>query len=240
MSKKLWEASNIIKNNSNLFKYEKFLSKKFNYIPSKNFDKLLAWSIKNPKFFWSSIWEFCKVKGKKNNKFNISKNLIKNKYLLNSKLNFTENLLSLNNNKKAITFISENKYREVRSWRDLNTNTHNVINFFKKIKIKKNDRIAAYLPNYIETVESFLATAALGAIWSSCSPDFGTNGVIERFSQIKPKLLIISDRYYYNGKEINVLNRLPLILKKIKSLLIDLLIRFSSICARSNNFTMCF
>ena len=218
MSKKLWEASNIIKNNSNLFKYEKFLSKKFNYIPSKNFNKLLKWSIKNSKNFWSSIWEFCKVKGEKNHKFKISKNLIKNQYLLNSKLNFAENLLSLNNDNKAITFISENKYREVRSWRELNTNTHKVINFFKKIKIKKNDRIAAYLPNYIETVESFLATAALGAIWSSCSPDFGTNGVIERFSQIKPKLLIISDRYYYNGKEINVLNRLPLILKKIKSI----------------------
>ena len=165
MSKKLWEASNIIKNNSNLFKYEKFLSKKFNYIPSKNFNKLLKWSIKNSKNFWSSIWEFCKVKGEKNHKFKISKNLIKNQYLLNSKLNFAENLLSLNNDNKAITFISENKYREVRSWRELNTNTHNVINFFKKIKIKKNNRIAAYLPNYIETVESFLATAALGAIW---------------------------------------------------------------------------
>ena len=218
MSKKLWEASDIIKNNSNLFKYEKFLSKKFSYIPSKNFNKLLTWSIKNSKNFWSSIWDFCKVKGKKKYKFKISKNLIKNKYLLNSKLNFAENLLSLNNNKKAITFISENKYREIRSWKELNINTHKVINFFKKIKIKKNDRIAAYLPNYIETVESFLATTALGAIWSSCSPDFGTNGVIERFSQIKPKLLIISDRYYYNGKEINVLNRLPLILKKIKSI----------------------
>ena len=85
-------------------------------------------------------------------------------------------------------------------------------------KIKENDRIAAYTANQIETVESFIATSAIGAIWSSCSPDFGTQGVIERFSQIKPKLLIITDRYYYNGKEINVLERLPLILKKIKSI----------------------
>ena len=74
------------------------------------------------------------------------------------------------------------------------------------------------MPNYIETVECFLATSSLGAIWSSCSPDFGVNGVIERFSQIKPKLLIISDRYFYNGRAINLLDRLPLILKKIKSI----------------------
>ena len=218
MQKKLWKASQIIKNASNLFKYEKFLFNKFNYKPSKNFTKLLDWSINNPKEFWSSIWDFCRVKGNKTYKFKISKNLIKNKYLVNSKLNFAENLLSINNNSKAITFISENGYKKVRTWKELNINTFKIIDFFKKIEIQENDRVVAYLPNYIETVECFLATSSLGAIWSSCSPDFGVNGVIERFLQIKPKLLIISDRYFYNGKEINLLDRLPLILKKIKSI----------------------
>ena len=218
MHKKLWEASEIIKNASNLFKYEKFLFNKFNYKPSKNFTKLLDWSINNPKEFWSSIWDFCRVKGNKNYKFKISKNLIQNKYLVDSKLNYAENLLSINNNSKAITFISENGYKKVRTWKELNINTFKIIDFFKKIKIQENDRVAAYLPNYIETVECFLATSSLGAIWSSCSPDFGVNGVIERFSQIKPKLLIISDRYFYNGRAINLLDRLPLILKKIKSI----------------------
>ena len=218
MHKKLWEASEIIKNASNLFKYEKFLFNKFNYSPSKNFTKLLDWSINNPKEFWSSIWDFCRVKGNKNYKFKISKNLIQNKYLVNSKLNYAENLLPINNNSKAITFISENGYKKIRTWKELNISIFKIINFFKKIKIKENDRVAAYLPNYIETVECFLATSSIGAIWSSCSPDFGVNGVIERFSQIKPKLLIISDRYFYNGKAINLLDRLPLILKKIKSI----------------------
>ena len=218
MHKKLWKASDIIKNASNLFKYEKFLFNKFNYKPSKNFTKLLDWSINNPKEFWSSIWDFCRVKGNKNYKFKISKNLIQNKYLVNSKVNFAENLLSMNNNSKAITFISESGYKKVRTWKELNINTFKIIDFFKKIKIQENDRVAAYLPNYIETVECFLATSSLGAIWSSCSPDFGVNGVIERFLQIKPKLLIISDRYFYNGKAINLLDRLPLILKKIKSI----------------------
>ena len=218
MNKKLWEASNYQKKNSNLFRYEKFLSKKFKYKVSKKYSKLLNWSIKNNEEFWSSIWEFCKVKGYKNNKFQKYKKLINNKFFVNSKLNFAENLLSKNDETKAITFISENNYKYLRTWKQLNQNTSKIIKFFKKINIYEKDRVAAYLPNIIETVESFLATASIGAIWSSCSPDFGVNGVIERFKQIKPKLLIITDRYYYNGKEINVIERLPLILKKIKSI----------------------
>ena len=218
MPQKLWEANSQIKSKSNLFEFEKYLAKKFNYIPKRNYKKLYNWTIKNPKLFWTSVWEFSNVKGIKNNKFYFPKEIIKSKFLLKSKLNYAENLLSKNDNSKAVTFISENGYREEKSWKELNKNTLKLINFFKENKIKNKDRIAAYTVNQIETVESFIATSAIGAIWSSCSPDFGTQGVIERFSQIKPKLLIITDRYYYNGKEINVLERLPVILKKIKSI----------------------
>ena len=218
MSQKLWEAHLSIKNKSNLFKFEKFLSKKFNFKVSKNYNKLFNWSIKNPNLFWSSIWDYANVKGKKVDKFKSSKEFIKNKFLVNSKLNFAENLLSKNDNSKAITFISETGFKEIRSWKDLYLNTSKLVNFFKKNKIYAKDRIAAYMSNQIETVECFLAASTIGAIWSSCSPDFGTPGLIERFSQIKPKILIITDRYYYNGKEINILKRLPSILKKIKSI----------------------
>ena len=218
MSKKLWEASQTKKKRSNLYKYEKFLSKKYNLNIKQNYSRILKWTINNPNKFWSSIWDFAEVKGIKKEKSYLSKILFKSKFLINSKLNFAENLLSKNNHSKAITFISENGYREVRSWRDLNLNVNKIANFIKKINIKENDRIAAYLPNLIETVEAFIATISLGAIWSSCSPDFGVEGAIERFAQIKPKILIIADRYYYNGKEINIIERLPHILKKIKSI----------------------
>ena len=218
MSKKLWEASQTKKKHSNLYKYEKFLSKKYNLNIKQNYSKILKWTINNPNKFWSSIWDFAGVKGIKKEKFYLSKTLFKSKFLINSELNFAENLLSKNDNSKAITFISENGYREVRSWKDLNLNVNKIANFIKKINIKENDRVAAYLPNLIETVEAFIATTSLGAIWSSCSPDFGAEGVIERFVQIKPKVLIIADRYYYNGKEINIIKRLPYILKKIKSI----------------------
>ena len=214
MSKKLWEASKIKKKHSNLYKYEKFLLKKYKIKITQNYSKILNWTINNPNKFWSSVWDFAGVKGIKNEKSYKSKILFKNKFLINSKLNFAENLLSKNDNTKAITFISENGYREVRTWKDLNLNVNRISNFFKKINLKKNYRVAAYLPNLIETVEAFIATASVGAIWSSCSPDFGVDGVIERFAQIRPRVLIIADRYYYNGKEINIVERLPAILKK--------------------------
>jgi len=218
MNKVLWRASKNLISKSNLHRFERFLSKNSDYKISRNYPKLLEWSIKNRNKFWSSVWDFAKVKGEKKEKFYYSKQFIRNKYLSNSKLNFAENLLSKNDNTKAITFISENSYREQITWHDLNLNVNKIANYFKYLKVKKNERVAAYLPNIIETVECFLATSAIGAIWSSCSPDFGIKGVIERFIQIKPKILIIADRYYYNGKEINVIQRLNEILKKIKSI----------------------
>ncbi len=219
MGKKLWEASKNKKTNSNLYAYEKFISKKFNLKLDHNYKKILNWSIKNSGKFWSSIWDYCKIKGTKSNiELIVSKIFYKNFFLPKSKLNFAENLITKNNKSKALTFISENGFREERNWLELNNNVSKIIKFFNKIKLKKNDRVAAYLPNFIETVEAFLATSSLGAIWSSCSPDFGINGVIERFSQIKPKVLFIVDKYYYNGKEINVVERLPKILQTIKSI----------------------
>jgi acetoacetyl-CoA synthetase len=215
---KLWEASKGQKNKSNLFRYENFLNQRYKIRFNKNYSKLHDWSIKNPEKFWSSIWDFSNVKGKKIEKFYKSKELFKNQFFLNSRLNFAENLLSKNDNSKAITFVSENGYKEIRKWNELNLNVGKISFYLKKINIKEKDRVAAYLPNLIETVEFFLATVSIGAIWSSCSPDFGVNGVIERFAQIKPKVLILCDRYYYNGKEINVVDRLHLILKKIKSI----------------------
>ncbi len=226
MGKKLWEASNKRKLNSNLYKFENFLENRFNYKVSKNYKKILKWSIQNPKYFWSSIWDFSKIKGKKNNKFIITKDPLKNKYLNGSKLNFAENLLTKKNDEKAITFISENGYREIRSWKELSFNVSNIYLTYKRLNLRAKDRVAAYLPNIIETVEFFLASSSLGAIWSSCSPDFGTEGVIERFKQIDPKILIIGDRYYYNGKQINIIERLSKILKEVKSIKTIIIINY--------------
>ncbi len=215
MSKKLWQPSLIEKRNSNLFAFEKYISKKLKIKFNGNYKNLLNWSIKNSPEFW----DFTNIKGTKSKqKIRKSKIFYKNLFLPGSKLNFGENLLSKNNQEKAITFISENGYREERSWRQLNLNTSKILKFLKKLNIKKGYRVAAYMPNTIETVEAFIATTSLGCIWSSCSPDFGSKGVIERFSQINPKVLFIIDQYFYNGKKIDVLKRLPEILKLIPSI----------------------
>ena len=219
MNKILWHPSDIIKKNSNLFKFENFLSKRYSRKFKGNYENIHKWTINNPGEFWDSIWDFSKVKGNKSNKkIKKSKKFFKNTFLPNSKLNFCENLLSKNTNEKAITFISENGFRETRNWKQLNKNVKNISYFLKKINIKSKDRVAAYMPNTSETVEAFLGTVAIGAIWSSCSPDFGVNGLVERFSQIKPKVLIVTDKYFYAGKKINVLERIPKILKKIPSI----------------------
>ena len=219
MNQKLWKASSDEKKKSLLSSYEKFISKKFKKNFNQKYENILKWSIKNPGDFWSSIWDFSEIKGFKGKlKIKKSKIFYKNKFLPNSKLNFAENLLSKNNKDKAITFISENGFREERSWHELNLNASKVSKFLKSIKIKKKDRVAAYLPNTIETVEAFIASSSLGAIWSSCSPDFGVKGVVERFSQINPKVLFVIDKYFYNGKTINVLERIPQILKEIPSI----------------------
>ena len=219
MNKKLWEASTSQKKKSLLSNYEQFISKKFNKKFNQKYESILKWSIENPGNFWSSIWDFSEIKGFKSKiKIKKSKIFYKNKFLPNSKLNFAENLLSKNNKDKAITFISENGFREERSWHELNLNVSKISKFLKSIHIKKKDRVVAYMPNTIETVEAFIASSSLGAIWSSCSPDFGVKGVVERFSQINPKVLFVVDKYFYNGKIINTLERVPLILKEIPSI----------------------
>ena len=217
--KKLWAASKNTKINSNLYSFEKFISQKYSLNLKKNYQKILRWSIDNSPIFWDAVWDYCKIKGFKGKKKIIkSKTFYKNNFFPDHKLNFTENILSKEDNSKAITFISENGFKEIKTWKNINNNVSRLTKLLKKINVKSKDRVAGYMANTSETVESFLATASLGAIWSTCSPDFGTKGVIERFSQINPKVLFVTDRYYYNGKEINILERLPELLKNISSI----------------------
>ena len=219
MTKKLWEASLNQKKKSNLFDFENFISKKLNKKFDRNYNRLLDWSIKNSPDFWNYFWDYSKIIGiKSKQKIKRSKKFYKNLFLPGSKLNFGENLLPKNNLDKAITFISENGFREQKTWKQLNLSTSKIIKFLRKINIKKGDRVVAYMPNTIQTVEAFIASSSIGSIWSSCSPDFGIRGVVERFSQINPKVLFITDQYFYNGKKINILERLPEILKFIPSI----------------------
>ncbi len=215
----LWKPNEEIKEKSNLKKFCKHLNAKGYIKNNVNFKNIWEWSVKNIESFWSEVWDFTNIKGEKGNKI-LKKNKIfyKNIFFPESKLNYTENLLVKNNDEIALNFFSETGIKKKISWKKLRSDVCKFSYFLKKINLKKKDRIAAYVPNSIETIISFLSVAKNGLIWSSCSPDFGVQGVVDRFLQIKPKVLITCEYYYYNGKKINILKKVPEILKKIKSI----------------------
>jgi acetoacetyl-CoA synthetase len=215
----LWKINKAKLNKTNLVQYSNFIKQNYKISFGNDYNKIWKWSVDNPKIFWKSIWKFTKVKGKLGNILLQESDIFyKNKFFPDSKLNYAENLLKKNNTDLAIIFRSENGYKTSLSWENLNSNVSQISNWMKSNGIKKGDRVAAYLPNIPETVTAYISTAALGAVWSSCSPDFGTAGVIDRFSQITPKILFIGDKYFYNGKKINILERLPAILEKVPTI----------------------
>ena len=215
----LWKINKRKLNKTNLALYSNFIKKNYKVNSNNNFNKIWKWSVDNPKFFWKSIWDFTKVKGELGNiLLQESDIFFKNKFFYDTRLSYAENLLKKNNKNPAIIFKSENGYKTILSWKDLNFNVAQISEWMKLNGINKGDRVAAYLPNLPETVIAYISTSTLGAIWSSCSPDFGTAGVIDRFSQISPKILFIGDKYFYNGKKINILERLPEIINKVPSI----------------------
>ena len=215
----LWKIKSDKLNKTNLSQYLNFIETKFKIHSENDFNKLWKWSVENPEVFWKSIWDFTQVQGNFGKKL-IEKSEIffKNKFFPDTKLSYAKNILKKNNNDKAIIFKSENGYRTELSWKGLNSKVIKISNWMRSHGIEKGDRIAAYLPNIPETVISYISSSVIGGIWSSCSPDFGTAGVVDRFSQINPKILFIGDKYYYNGKEINILERLNEILRNIPSI----------------------
>tara|TARA_B100000686_G_scaffold353739_1_gene460591 strand:- start:801 stop:2759 length:1959 start_codon:yes stop_codon:yes gene_type:complete len=219
MKSYLWEINREKLEKTNLKSYSNFLKIKYQVNSNDDFNKIWNWSVNNPKFFWKSIWEFTGVKGIIGNTILKESNIFyENKFFPEAELNYAENLLKKNNSDPAIIFKSENGYKTTKSWKDLNLTVAKISEWLKINGVKKGDRIAAYLPNVPQTVAAYISTTSIGAIWSSCSPDFGTSAVIDRFSQIGPKILFIGDKYFYNGKEINIIERLQEILDKVPTI----------------------
>jgi len=215
MEKILWKPSEQKIKESILLDFTKYI----NFKPSNNFRKLWEWSVSNPEIFWSKFWDYSKIIGDKGKEI-IRKDKIfnKTKFFPDSKINYSENILKKRNDEIAINFLSETGFEENISWKLLYEKVCKFSSYLKSLDLKKGDRVAAYVPNKIESVVGFLACAKNGIIWSSCSPDFGTQGVIDRFKQIEPKVLITSDYYFYNGKKINILEKVDGILSTITSI----------------------
>ena len=232
----LWKINKEKLNKTNLALYSDFIKKNYKINSGNDFNKIWKWSVENPKIFWKSIWDFTKVKGDLGNILLKESDIFyKNKFFPDTRLNYAKNLLKKNNEKKSIIFKSENGYKTDLSWKNLNLHVAQISNWMKSSGIKKGDRVAAYLPNIPETVIAYISTSVLGAVWSSCSPDFGALGVIDRFSQITPKILFIGDKYFYNGKKINILERLSEILNKIPSIKKVIIVPYPGTEVEKNN-----
>ena len=215
MNKSLWKPSEQKKQESLLEDFSKFV----NFDSKYNFKNFWQWSVENSEEFWSKFWDYSKIIGDKGTEI-IRRNEVfnKTKFFPDSKINYAENILKKKTNDCAIHFLSEKGFEESITWKDLHEKVCKFSSYLKNLDLKKGDRVAAYVPNKIESIISFLACAKNGIIWSSCSPDFGVQGVVDRFKQIEPKVLITSDHYFYNGKKINILEKTDNILKKIPSI----------------------
>ena len=215
----MWSPSDERIKSSQMYNFIVFVNNNFN-LSIKNFDELHDWSIQEKNNFWSAIWDYFKVIGIKGEEpyINPKNKMPGSKFFPKGKLNYAENMLAGNNIGLAIVFKSEDKIRRVLSWQEVKVQVASIAKFLKENGVSKGDRVAAYMPNMPETVIMMLATSSLGAVFSSASPDFGVDGVLDRFGQIEPKILITTDGYFYNGKAIDIVNKVKEVVKGLKSL----------------------
>jgi acetoacetyl-CoA synthetase len=173
---------------------------------------LHAWSIAHSDLFWSLIWDRCEVIGEKGSRLVSDADKMPGaKFLPDARLNFAENLLRRSDDGEALVFRGEDKASSRMTWRELSARVSQLQQALRAAGVGIGDRVAAMLPNGPDAIALVLATTSIGAIWSSCSPDFGERGVLDRFGQIEPKVFFAVDGYWYNGKPIRLADKLKAI-----------------------------
>ena len=170
------------------------VNKKYN-IQLEGYDDLYSWTIENPQLFWDDIWQYCDII----HSFPYTQvvddmtSMLGAKWFPSARLNFAENLLRFRDNKPALVFRREDKLERTLSYKDLFSLVAQTSSALKSAGVNSGDRVAGFIPNIPEAVIAMLAAASIGAVWSSSSPDFGIKGVLDRFSQIEPKVLFAAD-----------------------------------------------
>ena len=226
----IWSPSQARINSSNITRYLQFLRDEYS-LTFAHYQQLHQWSIDNTALFWGSLLTFFKFKGH----FNLNRTFVPDdcfyrcQWFPDSTLNFAENLLFPNNistnknetsnqDKIAIICCGEDGRRTQISYKKLRIEVARIAGAMHELGVVKGDRVAGLLPNSSEAIIAMLATSSIGAIWSSCSPDFGHQGVLDRFHQIQPKLLFACDGYHYAGKQIDITDKVAAIADKLQDL----------------------
>lgn len=183
-----------------------------------DYEALHAWSVDDREGFWSLVWDHCGVIGDKGERVLVDGERMPGaSFFPDARLNFAENLLRRSGSGEAIVFRGEDKVERRLSWDALSEMVSRLQKLFRNEGVKAGDRVAAMMPNMPETIAAMLAAASIGAVWSSCSPDFGVQGVLDRFGQIEPTVFLAPDGYWYGGKPFDVGGKVAEILAQLPS-----------------------
>ncbi|MDP6684359.1 MAG: acetoacetate--CoA ligase [Candidatus Marinimicrobia bacterium] len=231
MGKIIWKPKKNQVLSSQMWSFLQGINKK-NSTQLKDYQELYSWSVDNPSMFWEFIWEFCDVIHSQPYSQIVDNISCKPgaKWFPSARLNFAENLLRFKDDHPAIIFIGEDKIETTISYGDLFQEVIKTAAALKFAGVNKGDRVAGFIPNIPEAVIAMLASATIGAVWSSSSPDFGIKGVLDRFSQIKPKVLFTADGYFYNGKRFDTLKKLKGIVNQLPSVKKVIIIPYTTEC----------
>jgi acetoacetyl-CoA synthetase len=216
----LWAPSRDRIAASNLTRFAAYASEHGSLEPGADYAALHRWSITAPEEFWSAVWDFMKVSASRRGAqvLEHGDRLPGAHWFPDARLNFAENLLRSRTERPALVSRLEDGSRRVFSYAELYQHVAQLADAMRDDGIVPGDRVAGLLPNVAETVMAMLATSSIGATWTSCSPDFGVSGVLDRFGQIEPKLLFAADGYYYNGKSIDCRGRVAAVASGLDSL----------------------
>ena len=220
MSEILWEPKeNNIKKTNMLALYEKVFFKQNSNNKDFDYNTLHKWSIDNTEEFWNQVWDDANIIGIKGSQtVNNYDDLIKSKFYPEGQINFAENLLVGEDNREAIVFYDESKVRQSLTLKELKEKVIILAKWLTNNNVNPGDRVAVIATNSPETIISMLATSAIGAIFTSCSPDFGEEGIIDRFGQCTPKILITTNGYIYGGKKYDISAKVKNISERIPSI----------------------
>lgn len=197
----LWTPSRERINASNMMKFMTAASERWG-IRLRDYADLHRWSVEEPESFWLTLWDFCEVVAERRGDAIVAdrEKMPGARWFPEARLNFAENLLRRRDDSTAIVFWGEDRVKQHWSHAELVEQVSRLQQALADAGVGAGDRVAGFLPNLPETIIAMLATTSLGAVWSSCSPDFGVQGVMDRFGQIAPKVLFVTDAYYYGGK----------------------------------------
>ncbi len=219
MEKPLWIPANSRIRNARVTQFRHIVNDRYG-LRLNSFGDLYRWSVDQPSPFWLAVWDFTGIVHSLEGSVVLADGdrFPGASWFPGARLNFAENLLRYNDDGIAIIAVLENGERKEITYHQLYERTAKLAAALRRLGIATGDRVAGFMPNIAETVIAMLATTSIGAIWSSCSPDFGINGVLDRFGQIKPRVLFSADGYFYNGKACDSLKRLGEIVGEIDSL----------------------